>query len=285
MMWWKKKSVYLLALSTLLAAFVWFQMAMFLAHTIFGVTIKLNLFNFCLSFFKEYSIYYNLASLVMNIIIIFTLLITVVKISMQFILLYQFKKRISFLKDRELSTFYSEKFQVNKEIYVVRSNQYLAFTMGIRSPSIVLSTALIDLLEEEELTAVIEHETFHQHNHDPFMIFILQVIAQSLWFIPLTKWCYINYKIIREILADEYAIQKMGSEIGLSSALLKLIKHRLSAKVAPIVVQFSGESVNYRLQQLVEPKRSIPVKMKPRTVLISIYVMILFLGMVVMTLA
>lgn len=285
MMWWKKKSVYLLTLSLLLATCVWIQMGMFLTHLIFGVHINLNFFKFCLSLFRENSIYYVIAISIINALIAFTLVLTVYKIVEQFIMFFRLKKRILIIKDRELTRIYSEKYRLKNEISIVKSEQSLAFTMGIRRPSIVLSTTLIDLLEEEELKAVIEHERFHQNNRDPLMIFILQIIAQSLWFIPLTKWCYQNYKIICEILADEYAIRHMGSQIGLSSALLKLIRHHLANKPVPLAVQFSGESINYRLQQLVSPNRDIPVKIKPISIFISIYVLLLLIGMMFITLA
>jgi hypothetical protein len=85
-------------------------------------------------------------------------------------------------------------------------------------------------------------------------------------------------------MADEYAVTKMGSELSLGSALLKLIKNSFKTS-APIVVQFSGESVNYRLQQLVEPQRAIPVKLKLVHIFISIHVLLLLMGMVLFTLA
>lgn len=285
MMWWKKKSIYLLALSVLLATFVWFQIGMFLIHMFFEVNIRFNFFTFCISLFKEQTIYYIAAVYLTNTIIICTLAITLIKLIKQVFLSFRFKKRIMDFKDPALSSFYSNKFGVHNDIYIVKTEQSLAFTMGMRKPFIVLSTGLIELLEEDELMAVIEHEQFHQNNRDPLIIMILQVISQSLWFIPLTKWCFQNYKIICEILADEYAIKKMGSQIGLGSALLKLIRHRLPNKSVPMVVQFSGESINYRLQQLVEPKRAIPVKIKLGTIVTSFYALLIFLGMMYITFA
>lgn len=284
-MWWKKKSWSILILSLIMASLVWIQMGMFLTHLIFGVNLKLNFFKFCLSLFRENSFYYFLVIFLLNTIIAYILLVTMAKIINQFILSCRFKKRLMKLKDRELSRFISEKLGRQEEMIIVKSKEILAFTTGIRKPAIVLSTALIDLLELEELEAVIEHETFHKNNHDPMKIFMLQLIAQSLWFIPLTKWCYENYKIISEILADEHAVSKMGSELSLGSALIKLIKNRSIHHAAPVVVQFSGESVNYRLQQLVEPQRAIPVKLQPVNIFISIHVLLLLMGMVLFSLA
>lgn len=170
----------------------------------------------------------------------------------------------------------------NSNLIVIEHQQSMAFTMGFRNPLIVLSSGLIDMLEHHELAAVVEHETFHQSNYDSLKIFILQLISHSMWFIPLTGWAYQNYKIISELLADEYAIERTGSELGLGSALLKLIKNSFSNEAAPVLVHFSDGTVNYRLQQLVDPQREIPVKLGIASMMISIHVLLLLMGMIIL---
>lgn len=283
-MWWKKKSLSLIGLSLLLAVFVWSQMGMYLAHLIFGVSIKVNFFKFCISLFKENSLYYFLIIILLNALIAYTGMITLIKSVQQFILLRRFSKKIMGLRNRELTHMINQKFERhNRDIIIIEHEHSLAFTMGFKNPNIILSSGLISMLEDHELEAVVEHETFHKKNNDSLKIFILQLISQALWFIPVTKWCYQNYKIISEVLADEYAIQKMGSEISLGSALLKLIKNYFNEKSAPILVHFSDESVNYRLQQLVDPQRNIPVKLEPKAILISVNVLLLLMVMILLS--
>lgn len=283
-MWWKRKSLLVFGLSILIAALVWSQMGMYLAHVLFGVNLQVNFFKFCISLFSENSFYYFLVIILLNVLIAYTILITIFKIAEQYLLAKRFRKKILDVENMELSSILNQEFNMkNKEIIVIEHDQSLAFTVGYRRPSIVLSSGLVEILEDHELEAVIEHETFHQQNYDSLKIFILQLISQVLWFIPLTKWSYQNYKIISELMADNYAIQKMGTELGLSSALLKLIRNYFSSKASPILVHFSGEAVNYRLQQLVEPKRTIPVKLETTSIVISIYVMLLFMGMILVT--
>lgn len=283
-MWWKRKSLLVFGLSILIAALVWSQMGMYLAHVLFGVNLQVNFFKFCISLFSENSFYYFLVIILLNVLIAYTILITIFKIAEQYLLAKRFRKKILDVENMELSSILNQEFNMkNKEIIVIEHDQSLAFTVGYRRPSIVLSSGLVEILEDHELEAVIEHETFHQQNYDSLKIFILQLISQVLWFIPLTKWSYQNYKIISELMADNYAIQKMGTELGLSSALLKLIRNYFSSKASPILVHFSEEAVNYRLQQLVEPKRTIPVKLETTSIVISIYVMLLFMGMILVT--
>ncbi|MBT2759000.1 M56 family metallopeptidase [Mesobacillus foraminis] len=283
-MWWRRKSWYLLLLSLVLASIVWIQMGMFLTHLIFGVNLELNFFKFCISLFRENSFYYFLVIFLLNTMIAYILLVTIGKVIVQIFLSCQFRSRLINLKDNEMTRLYGIKLNRHEDLMIIKSDRILAFTTGIKNPVIVLSTSLVQMLEMEELEAVVEHETFHKNNRDPLKIFILHVIAQSLWFIPLTKWCYENFKIMSELMADEYAVTKMGSEMSLGSALLKLIKNSFKTP-STLVVQFSGESVNFRLQQLVEPQKAIPVKLKLFHIAISIHVMLLLMGMVLFTLA
>ncbi|WP_028390234.1 M56 family metallopeptidase [Bacillus cihuensis] len=283
-MWWRKRSLFVIGLSLLIAVLIWSQMGMYIAHLLFGVNLHVNVFKFCVSLFKESSFYYFLVTIILNVLIAYTILITLIKIIEQFILLKKFKKVIFAQQNIGLTSIINRKFESqHQDIIVIDHSESFAFTFGFRSPSIVLSSSLIEILDSDELVAVVEHETFHQKNDDSLKIFILQLIAQSIWFIPLTKWSYQNYKIMSELLADEYAIQKMGSELGLSSALFKLINNYYKGNASPTLVHFSGESVNFRLQQLVEPKKSIPVRLKTTSMVISIYVLLLLMGMIFVT--
>lgn len=286
MMWCKKKSAFILGLSLLIAVFVWSQIGMYLAHLLFGVNIRVNFFKFCISLFKESSFYYFLVIILLNAFIAYTILVTIIKITKQYVLSKKFKQKLFQLKNIELTNILNDEFnRQSQDIMVIDHNQSLAFTIGCVKPYIVLSSALLEMLEDHELEAVIEHETFHQRNRDPLKVFILQLISQSLWFIPVTKWAYQNYKIMSEVLADEYAIQRTGSELGLGSALLKLVKNNFHTSIGPVVVHFSDESVNYRLQQLVNPQKAIPVKLTTTSIVISIHVLFLFMSMVLVTIA
>lgn len=283
MMRWQRKSSLVLALSLLIAGLVWSQMGMYLAHLMFGVNLQVNFFKFCMSLFKEKSFYYFLVITFLNVLIVYTILITLIKFAQQYVLSRRFRNKIMALTDHTLTDQIIRDYKPqNNKFIVIDHKQSMAFTMGFRSPLIVISTGLIGMLDRHELEAVIEHETFHQNNRDSLKIFILQLISQALWFIPLTKWTYQNYTIISELMADEYAIKKTGSELGLGSALLKLIKNCFHENGAPVLAHFADGSVNYRLQQLVDPQRDIPVKLETTSFVISVYVLLLFMSMIVL---
>jgi beta-lactamase regulating signal transducer with metallopeptidase domain len=286
MMGLKRKSFLVFGLSLLIACLVWSQMGMYIAHLIFGAKLEMNVFKLCLSLFRENTLYYFIMITVLNSLIAYSVIITLLKITQQYIRSQRFKARLMTLSNERLTLQLNQEFKRNEDdLIVIEHNESMAFTLGLRKPLIVLSSGLIELLDRHELEAVIEHESFHQNNHDSMRIFILQVISQSLWFIPLTRWTYQNGKIMSELLADEYAIRKTGSELGLSSALLKLIRSFFSTQAAPTMSHFAEESVNFRLQQLLTPQRKLPVQLEMTSMLISLYMLILFMGMIILAIS
>lgn len=283
MMRWQRKSTMVMALSLLIAILVWSQMGMYIAHLIFGVNLKVNFFKFCISLFKEDSLYYFLVITFLNSLIAYAVLISVMKIIQQYVQSRRFKIKLMSLRDIHLTASIIRNFQpINQNIIVIDHKHAMAFTVGFRRPIVVLSSGLVELLDQQELEAVIEHESFHQSHYDSAKIFLLQLISQSLWFIPITKWTYHNFKLISELSADEYAIKKTGSELGLGSALLKLIKKGFSDNPTPVLVYFSDGAINYRLQQLVDPDQAIPVRIGTISIVISIHVLLLFMGMIIL---
>ncbi|WP_141502909.1 M56 family metallopeptidase [Paenibacillus luteus] len=279
----QKKSTVVLTLSLLIAVMLWSQMGMYLAHLLFGVNVKVNFFRFCISLFKENTLYYFLVITFLNSLIAYAILISMIKITQQFFLSRRFKARLMSIRNISLTASVFQDFHPqNQNIIVIDHERAMAFTAGFRRPLIVISSGLMNMLDHMELRAVIEHESFHQQKFDALKIFVLQIISQSLWFVPVTKWSYSSYKLLSELLADQYAVQKTGSELGLGSALLKLIKKGFSDNPTPVLVHFNDGVVNYRLQQLVDPDQVMPVRLGLITIVISVHVLLLFMGMVLL---
>lgn len=286
MMRWRGKSFLFFSLSLLIACLVWSQMGMYLAHLILGVNLEVNFFEFCLNLFKENTLYFFIVMIILKTIIAYSVMITLLQMTQQYVRSRRFKAKVMKLRNECLTSHLVHEFdRSHQDLIVIDHKQAMAFTLGLRRPLIVLSSSLIELLDHHELEAVIEHESFHQNNHDSLKIFILQIISKALWFIPLTQWTYHNCRIISELLADEYAIRKTGSELGLSSALLKLIKSCFINQSAPVMAYFAEESVNFRLEQLLKPQRKIPIKLGMTSMVISVHMLIIFMGMIILAIA
>ncbi|MEH7414892.1 M56 family metallopeptidase [Neobacillus drentensis] len=277
---WKQKSTAVFGLALFFAIILFVQMGLYLLNNLIGPIELFNIFIFCVSLFKPGTIGYYAVEVMVNTYILYTVFIISKMVANQIVLLNSFRHKIQQWLNRNKTKELNQRFNRNKnDIVVINDKELLAFTFGFWKPKIVLSTTLIDMLDSRELEAVIYHETSHQKYYDGLKVFILQIISEVMWYIPLTKWSYQNYRILVELVADEFAIKRMGSELGLGSALLKLIKKQLkiNSNPAPALVHFADETVDYRLKQLVDPQQTIPVKMQAGSVIISLNIFVVIL--------
>lgn len=122
-----------------------------------------------------------------------------------------------------------------------------AFTYGHipRNARIVLTTGLTDILNEEELEAVVAHELGHIKNYDFILMTIVSVIPMILYQIYaftgrnrnnptyfiglmaygayiLSQYAVLFYSRIREYYADDFSMRISNSSEALSNALIKI---------------------------------------------------------------
>ncbi len=98
-----------------------------------------------------------------------------------------------------------------------------AFTVGYgHKTMVVVSTGLLDIVNEEELSAVIAHELAHIKNHD----FVFKATSSALtalsFFNPLAYFASSAAQREREFLADEKGVRQVTNPTALSSALAKI---------------------------------------------------------------
>ncbi len=115
---------------------------------------------------------------------------------------YYLKRIYGFQRDKELEDMVGV-----KRVYILNTSLPKAFTLG---RDIFVSAGMIDLLEENELKAVLAHEKFHViENRTPFLNRM-----KYLTFLPLSQ-----DRI--EIMADEYA-ERIAGKNALISAKRKI---------------------------------------------------------------
>jgi Zn-dependent protease with chaperone function len=253
-------------------------MGLYLVDVLLGTSFFENIFQCCIEIFKKGTFVYYAVLFLVNTYVVFTILALFKKVIHQVTNTIRMKKKIVRLFNWEKTYELNQKYKRSRQdIFVIDSDELVALTFGLLNPSILLSTSLIEMLDKTELEAVVFHETAHQTYQHPLKIFVLKIISEVMWYIPLTKWAYKNFKIIIELEADEHAITRMGTEIGLGRALLKLIKTHLDAKTNSLLVPFTDGTVDYRLKQLIEPYYAIPFKIQTKSIIISVNVMILLM--------
>lgn len=277
-MMWRNKSFFVYSAGFCFGVVLCIQMGLYLANIFFGTAFYENVFQFCIEIFKKGTFEYYAVLFLVNTYVVLTVLALCKRIIQQVVNTSRFRKKIVHLINWNKTNEINRRVKRNrKEIFVINSDELVAFTFGLRNPSILLSTKLIEMLDKTELDAVIQHETAHQKFHHTLKIFLLKTIAEVMWYIPLTKWSYENYKIIIELVADEYAIKLMGNELGLGSALLKLVKTHIETKTHSLLVPFADGTIDYRLKHLIDPYYALPFKIQINSIIISVNIMFLLI--------
>ncbi len=104
---------------------------------------------------------------------------------------------------------------------LVELDQPLAFCAGYLRPRIFISQGTLDQLTSAELRAVLAHERHHVRRRDPLRRLVAQVLADSLFFVPILRRISERYAALGEVAADEAAVQSVPDRRSLASALLK----------------------------------------------------------------
>jgi Zn-dependent protease with chaperone function len=110
-----------------------------------------------------------------------------------------------------------------RRIRLVEADEPMALTVGYWSPRIILSSGLLDALDEKELEAVLHHETAHVARRDPLRTLIADCCRTALPFIPAVSFLVDRFRTRKELEADAAAIESMGSALPLASALAKIL--------------------------------------------------------------
>ncbi len=126
------------------------------------------------------------------------------------------------------------------EVTVVRSRQLFAYTIGIWSSKIVVSSSLIRRLSAPELEAVILHERHHQQHSHALLFFIGEIVNSILFLMPIFDDILISMKLKFEGEADKAVIAHQGTTQHLLTSLQTITN-------SP-VLNYSPGFATYRLE-------------------------------------
>ncbi len=115
---------------------------------------------------------------------------------------------------------------------IVESSDAIAVAVGGKERNILLSKGLSEVLERDELQAVLAHELMHLKHHDAEFKVFSRVLSRILFFDPFSKFFDPAVHREREYLADEMGGRSTGKPAALASALLKIADHGLPPKSA-----------------------------------------------------
>lgn len=108
------------------------------------------------------------------------------------------------------------------DVYLSPSFIGTPFTGGILKPYICIPETTYRKLTEEEVVAVVAHETAHIRQFDILFTLFIQVLGDIFWFIPGYRLSSRKIDRMRELIADQLAVETGVAAEHLASALLKL---------------------------------------------------------------
>ncbi len=172
-----------------------------------------------------------------------------------------------------------KKLHLQKNVYVVQSENSFAFCYGIRFPKIYVSTSLIEMMSKKELEAILLHEQYHLKNRDSLTMLIASFTQLLFPFFPLVTDFLDQYKINREIEADKEAVQKLGDSAPLILVLKKFLElPSPTIATAPAIADY--DTLGPRIRALVKQEKN-PLNLKISHAFISFFFIAIFGTMII----
>jgi Zn-dependent protease with chaperone function len=130
-------------------------------------------------------------------------------------------------------------------VSVIEDSTPQAFCAGYLRPRVYISRGALELLDGDELTAVVSHENRHRHTRDPLRFALGRLLSDALFFMPAMRPLGDRYEQIAEYEADQAAVRASdGESAPLASALLVF-----EAASPPGVASISNDRVDALLGQ------------------------------------
>jgi hypothetical protein len=143
----------------------------------------------------------------------------------------------------------TDRLRISSRIRVIATSRPFALTYGPRRPRILVSTGLLNALNEEELAAVLAHERAHLRNRDPLKTLCARVLLARHFYLPGMARLRHRFTMGRELAADRRAVAQQGST-ALAGSLLKVSEGPAWAKAAPAAAMASDDLLAARITQL-----------------------------------
>ncbi len=130
-----------------------------------------------------------------------------------------------------------------------------AFTSGILRPTVLLSTWMVEHLDQRELEAVLTHELGHVARRDYLVIWLATVLRDAFFYIPVSWTAYRQLQHEKELACDDTVVGATHRPLALASALAKVLLHAVEEPqlarfgVAQSLVR-ADEPVTSRIERL-----------------------------------
>ncbi len=140
-------------------------------------------------------------------------------------------------------------------VRLVRCDRPLALTWGLRRPTVLLSSWIVEHLDSRELESVLAHELGHAARHDYAVIWLATVLRDAFFYLPTSQAAYRHLQLEKELACDDLAVTVTHRPLALASALAKVWQHLLSGPSVQPALPFAdaGPWLESRIERLAGP--------------------------------
>lgn len=143
---------------------------------------------------------------------------------------------------------------LSEQLQLFSNPRPFAFCVGLRRPAVVLTTGLLNLLDQDALAAVLCHEGHHLRHRDPLKLLFVRTLGDAFFFLPLVRDLGRAYEVHKELAADAEASRAPNGQLGLARALIKLLGEAsiklTRAAVGPLMLGTQNGTAAARMNQL-----------------------------------
>ncbi len=131
----------------------------------------------------------------------------------------------------------------------------LALTCGLRRPTMLLSTWMVEHLDHRELEAVLAHKLEHVARHDYLVIWLATVLRDAFFYMPTSWIAYRQLQDEKDLACDDLVVGTTHRPLALASALAKVWLHALDESTfacfrTPKSFVGVGKSISGRIERL-----------------------------------
>lgn len=152
----------------------------------------------------------------------------------------------------------------NHLVLLKNSKLRYAFTQGLWSPKVYVSSGICSYLTKEELLAVILHEMHHLESNDPLKLFFIHIFCALNFFLPVNRYLLNKFSSASEKAADDRAVSFLGESLELASAIVKISRLNNITLRSHMILSLEGQNINIeeRMRRLLEPEIAPPCRDK-----------------------
>lgn len=150
----------------------------------------------------------------------------------------------------------------------ITSGDLTTGVFGILRPVVILPCKVMEVLEPQQLQAVLAHEACHVRRRDNLTAAIHRCVEVVFWFHPLVWWLGANLLREREAACDETVVDE-GHEQGVyAESILNACRLGVTARSAAVAASTGGDLCE-RLSSIMSERRALPITSERFTLLFA----------------